>query len=85
MPGRRFPGLVIQGDSLNILYRDLRELEETLRTAHGTDSDMTESAKHMADALHERLWWYESALKDAGYQELPYVYSVGKPVESGDG
>jgi hypothetical protein len=79
MPGRRFPGAVIQGDSLHALYTDLRDLEHKLTEALGRGHELIEEVSALAALLHERLWWYEQDLKSAGYSELPYEDSVGMP------
>ncbi len=86
MPGRRFPGLVIQGDSLFNFYTELREVEAALTASNGEDSELAGLVCAIADSIHERLWWYEHDLNQAGYEELPYGQSVGKPgeFESGD-
>ena len=81
MPGRRFPGCVIQGDTLSILHSDLRGLEEQIRSTLGDRHELAEEAGAIAARLHERLWWYEQELKRAGYTELPYSESVGMPDE----
>ncbi len=85
MPGRRFPGLVIQGDSLFAFYNDVREIEADLNTSHGEDSDLVGLVRALADNIHERLWLYEHDLKQAGYEELPYGRSVGQPGGSDSG
>lgn len=66
LPGRRFPGVVFQGDSLHILIGDL---EKAL-----SEPDPSERADIFDDVL-ERLReiraTYETALHEAGI-ELPY-------------
>lgn len=84
MPGRRFPGSVVQGDSLHSIYSSVRELESHLRDVLGANHESVELAAWIAFELHERLWWYEQELKRAGYNTLPYPTSVGAPVEPDD-
>jgi len=71
--------LVIQGDSLFNIYTDVRDLEADLTASHGEDSELVGLVRVIANRIHERLWWYEHDLKQAGYEVLPYVESVGKP------
>lgn len=82
MPGNRFPGCVIQGDTLNGLHSDLKGIERQLRTMLGDTHELTEEVAAIAARVQERLWWYEQDLKRAGYAELPYINSVGMPVEA---
>lgn len=49
LPGRRFPGVLIQGDTLSILQGDVAELVELCAAG-----DM-EEAKHVAGLLHADL------------------------------
>ena len=85
MARRNFPGPVIQGDTLNSLYRDVRDLERQLRTTLGATHDLTSDAAAIADALQERLWLYEQDLERAGYAQLPYATSVGRPDDGSEG
>ncbi len=70
MPGRRFPGCVIQGDSLSILLSQaaviLRE-SKTIKNKY-----LAEAAQELFDSLSNRLDHYEAVLKEHG-MELPYV------------
>ncbi len=67
---RNFPGVLIQGDTLKILFDDLEELQEEI---NGGDF---ESAKDLLDILKERLSdildHYEKTLKERKL-ELPYI------------
>ncbi|MET9691785.1 hypothetical protein ABZY81_25445 [Streptomyces sp. NPDC006514] len=64
LPGRNFPGVLIQGDTLSILQTDVAELVE-LRAA----GDL-EEARHVASLLHtdlgEKLQRYTEALEAHG-------------------
>jgi hypothetical protein len=70
LPGRSFPGCVIQGDSLAILVNDARVLLEHARSFGALES--IEIAEDVFDSLSNRLDHYEHVLKahDLG---LPYV------------
>lgn len=64
-PGRAFPGILIQGDTLNALA-------SLAVAAAGGDED---AARDVADQLRDYLSHYASTLKDAGHQ-LPYPEST---------
>ena len=67
--GRHFLGILIQGDTLNIICTDLGELK------HEIDAKNFEAAMEIADILLERFndlqSHYESVLKKHGLS-LPY-------------
>ena len=68
-PGRKFPGVVIQGDSLSILYS---LAEEVCRLAHDTQSEeLQDAACELADLLANRLQIYEDVLAQNNIK-LPY-------------
>jgi hypothetical protein len=69
MPTRRFPGVVIQGDSLHILY-SLADTLVQLAAPHN-DADLSGEAEGLRDLLAGYVASYESVLKDHGL-ELPY-------------
>lgn len=70
MPGRNFPGCVIQGDSLANIVRTAQQL---LRLAkESRNSKMVEFAEDIFLSLSGRLDHYESVLKAHGIG-LPYV------------
>lgn len=69
MPGRNFPGCVIQGDSLAILCKQARLLAESLE-AHG-ESEAHEEALELLESLENRLRHYEAVLAQHGLP-LPY-------------
>jgi hypothetical protein len=69
MPGRKFPGCVIQGDSLSIL---LNNAERVYSLAMETgNEDLIGEAEVLRDALEERLYHYEGVLRALGI-DLPY-------------
>ncbi|MET8784298.1 hypothetical protein [Streptomyces sp. NPDC004589] len=64
LPGRRFPGVLIQGDSLRILRNDLAEVVEACER-----SDLAEardSGDLLLAALDALLTRYEDALRKHG-------------------
>jgi hypothetical protein len=69
LPGRKFPALVLQGDSLKIL---MDEAHEVARLSRRTNiSELVDAADHLAQLLGEYLRHYEEALKKHG-ESLPY-------------
>lgn len=70
LPGRKFPGVVIQGDSLFVLYSLADELKDSL-----TDPKSMELAEELLGLLRVRLLQYESVLR-LNNRDLPYVGSV---------
>ncbi len=69
MPGRRFPGCVIQGDSLSILVALAEGICKTLRTI--ANEQLVGEAEELRDQLQDRLNHYEKVLGEHGI-ELPY-------------
>jgi hypothetical protein len=70
VPGRRFPGVVIQGDSLSILFDLSMDLVDGFsKTA---DSELTSAAEELAEKLFAHVKSYESVLEARGVA-LPYV------------
>ncbi|MFI6645913.1 DUF6959 family protein [Streptomyces sp. NPDC050504] len=69
LPPRRFPGVLIQGDSLSILRGDVAEIVEAC--AQGDVDDAHEAATILLANFDELLARYESALEAHGI-ERPY-------------
>lgn len=69
MPGRQFPGVLIQGDSLSVLFSQARELASGLT---GAKSAAAEDASLLAAALGELLDDYAVTLEQHDIP-LPYV------------
>ena len=69
MPGRAFPGIVIQGDSL----ASLSSLASVVRERAGAcaDDDLVEYAVGLSDILGGLLRHYQATLLAAGWR-LPY-------------
>jgi hypothetical protein len=70
MPSRRFPGVVIQGDSLSIFFHEAMALVEAL--ADSEDEETFLMALESAEKLEEHLLHYEHVLRAHGI-ELPYI------------
>jgi hypothetical protein len=69
LPWRRFPGLVVQGDSLSILAAHATELAAAL--AEGRIDDAAERASELRALLDGYQAAYERAMTTAGLT-LPY-------------
>jgi len=67
VPGRKFPGVVLQGDTLSTLTYGLRDLRATL-----TDEDQLSDLDLVLDTLEGALENYEAVLSARG-MALPYV------------
>lgn len=67
LPQRRFPGLLMQGDSLSTLAGDARELAAALRTG----ADPNDLADDLAEQLSDMLAFYAATLAAHGIP-LPY-------------
>lgn len=70
MPGRKFPGILLQGDTVSSLYSLARML--AANAEKHADPEMTDLAQQMKDELSEILSEYEHVLK-ANNLSLPYV------------
>jgi hypothetical protein len=75
-PGREFPALVIQGDTLHGIYEGVLEISRRINDCRALDQETRDEAAAMASSLREKLIHYESVLKTAGFP-LPYIESVG--------
>ncbi|MCC3595806.1 MULTISPECIES: hypothetical protein [unclassified Microcoleus] len=73
LPERIFPGIILQGDSLSILFDQAKEIY--LRAKQLPDEDIQYEALMMAEVMQEYLSHYEEALKEHGL-ELPYGTSI---------
>ncbi|HVA51327.1 MAG TPA: hypothetical protein VNH11_33605 [Pirellulales bacterium] len=74
-PGRNFPGMVIQGDSLARLYRCAADI---CRLAKGCgDEELAGEADALCTELGERLAFYEKVLESHGI-EIPYASPLVK-------
>ncbi|MEU4043460.1 DUF6959 family protein [Streptomyces antibioticus] len=64
LPGRRFPGVLLQGDSLHILRSDLAEVAEACE--RGALTEARDSADLLLTNLDALLTRYEDALRQHG-------------------
>jgi hypothetical protein len=69
VPGRRFPGVVIQGDSLKILLDMVEEIRQLTASSHNDEVDAV--AERLKGKLSDYLGEYEAVMRKHG-RELPY-------------
>lgn len=72
LPGRAFPGVVFQGDSLNSLTTRVAELRSLSEMAH--EEEITAGLTEMFEQLSEVVAHYESVCRARGIS-LPYSRS----------
>jgi hypothetical protein len=70
VPSRRFPGSVVQGDSLSILLGNAKTVWEKVKAS--SDEDLVGAAQELVESLQSRLDHYERVLTEHGV-ELPYA------------
>jgi hypothetical protein len=68
-PGRNYPGSLVQGDSLSIIYALATSIRG--RAKRTGDTELIDEAEELHELLHMRLRIYEEALAAHGI-ELPY-------------
>ncbi|MFI1468999.1 DUF6959 family protein [Streptomyces wuyuanensis] len=71
LPGRRFPGVLMQGDSLSILRSDVAEVVEALD--RGDETEARDTAGLLLEDLDELLARYSAALTA---HEIPLPYEL---------
>jgi hypothetical protein len=71
LPNRNHPGVVIQGDSLKILY----DLADEICDLAGEPGELRDVAENLRSQLRGRLHAFEDALREHGL-ELPYSRPV---------
>lgn len=69
VPGRRFPGVVLQGDTLATLVRDLRSAVAALDSQE--ISNARDDVQSVLDRLVDAQSFYEASLRQHGVR-LPY-------------
>lgn len=69
LPERRFPGIVLQGDTLSILHSLAMSIMK--RTSNLDDTELQDEAQELLELLEIRLKFYEITLQQHGI-ELPY-------------
>src|SRR4051812_15142373 len=78
-PRRRFPGSVIQGDSLRILCGRALGIAQRVRDRAPQDEEFLRDLQDLVDSLVGRLLHYQQVLQ-AHQIELPY----GRPITEAD-
>jgi hypothetical protein len=76
-PGRKFPGIVIQGDSLASLAALAKDLSERLRQLNVQDDEVLSSAQELQEQILERQLHYQGVLAESGIK-LPYQKPASK-------
>ena len=69
LPNRKFPGVLIQGDSLRILYDLVEEMAEALDK--NEEDELYDIVQRLKDILNSRVQIYEETLREQN-MELPY-------------
>jgi hypothetical protein len=77
-PGRRFPALVIQGDTLSTIHDDVLSVKAALD--EGRQSDVREEIDWLEERLRGYLAYYQDVLDKRGC-ELPYANRREAPSE----
>ncbi|MBI4658831.1 MAG: hypothetical protein HY735_08310 [Verrucomicrobia bacterium] len=75
LPGRRLPGLVLEGDSLSIVFNFVKSILE--RVQEGSDEELIAWAQELKDLVQWQLYNYEEVMGQHGL-ELPYPGPLGK-------
>lgn len=69
LPGRKFPGVVFQGDSLHNLLRSITQLRQL--TEKYSDDEIAVSLSELSESMSEVVQHYEKVCSDRGIP-LPY-------------
>ena len=69
MPGRKFPGIVLQGDSLRILLDSAEEVQQLCSSVRS--ADLSAAVASLREKLAGYVASYEEAMLEAG-RDLPY-------------
>ncbi len=69
LPGRKFPGVVVQGDTLHSLLKRVDELMQLLKS--GEADEVSVGLEDIRDQLMEAMMHYERVCADRGIT-LPY-------------
>jgi hypothetical protein len=80
LPGRHYPGCVIQGDSLAILFKKAKRAVRVAKDKGVEDEDLLGELEDLCDDLLDRLLHYQGVLQKEGF-DLPYV----RPLSREDG
>ena len=77
-PGRKFPALVIQGDSFSILFNQARAVLNRVRACRCDDPELVGEAEELCEHLWNTLRHYEDTLGANGFA-LPYSRIAWQP------
>ena len=69
IPGRKFPGIVVQGDSLKILLDHIIEIEEL--SSQYSDGEVSAAVAHLKSILVGYIEEFQSTMK-SHMHSLPY-------------
>ena len=69
LPGRRFPGVLVQGDTLSQLRADLAEVQKAL-----SDGDTNEARDSLAFALRDLDGWLERYIRALEEHGMPVPF-----------
>lgn len=69
--GRKFPGSVIQGDTLNYYFRLSQSLVQSLKKEQSISEETLDTAYELHQQLFERLEFYQAVLESENL-DLPY-------------
>ena|ERR1700722_15824183 len=81
LPGRRFPGIVIQGDTLSGMFDGARYLLNEFKRSH--DEERFYETLMFAQQLQGQLLHYETTLEKHGIS-LPYSVSIRQRLVADD-
>ena len=70
-PGRKFPAMVVQGDSFSVLFSLAQTILERARACQCPDAELVGEAEELRDLLWGRLHHYETVLREHDFS-LPY-------------
>ena len=74
MPGRKYPGVVIQGDTLMSIIHEIEKVRDTL--LQGKSNEAISDIKYLLEDLTGRIDFYEKVLEENNIQ-IPYKRGRG--------
>lgn len=77
VPGRKFPGIVVMGDTLATMAQDVYAAIEFFRESRGDESEALEALEHVFQQMQTYLNAYESTLRSHGISR-PYAGDISK-------
>jgi hypothetical protein len=81
LPGRRFPAVAVQGDSLSVMLSSVLSFID--KAKEHKDEDMFYEAQDLAEKLRDHLKQYEAVLQAEGF-EKPYILNIDELNIDGD-